>query len=273
MSRALRRIPSYPARRTGDPAVKKVIQPAASFGGAPLESGDRFYIRASERLRHKDRGVTMWDYERLVLERFATIYKVKCINHTELQRDANETVVADNELRPGHVVVVTIPNLLDNPNSDPLRPYTDSRTLVAVAQFLRERLSPFVRLEVTNPKFEEVQVKFRVAFSEDIADTAFYLKELESAIVRFLCPWAYGDAAGAQTQDISFGGKWHKSAIINFVEELPYVDYLRDFEMYHKVDIEQSDAAWSRIDEEVARASTARSILVSHREHIITEIV
>ena len=41
--------------------------------------------------------------------------------------------------------------------------------------------------------------------------------------------------------------------------------------MYHRVDIEREN--WRPIDEEVVAATTARSILVSHKSHIINEIV
>lgn len=253
--------------KTSDAAIKKITQPYASFGGKPRENEVDFTVRASERLRHKDRAVTMWDYEHLVLQAFPSIYKVRCINHTQLVRDAANNILADNEVKPGHVLVVTIPYLKGAGARDPLRPYTDKKTLGEIDRFLRQHISPFVQLEVQNPKFEEVQVKFKVAFTADIADIAFYQAELNAAIVRYLSPWAYDEGA-----EISFGGRWHKSAIIDFVEEQPYVDFVKDFEMYHKVDIALSDNDWVRIDEEVVEASVSRSILVSHPNHLITEI-
>ncbi len=252
--------------KISDASIKKIEQPAESFGGQPPESDDHFYTRASERLRHKDRAAAVWDYEHLILEAFPEIYKVKCINHTELCRDLATNIIADNELKPGHVLVVTIPYITEESAVDPLRPYTRKKTLVAVDAFLRNRISPFVNLEVQNPKIEEVQVKFDVAFNENIADISFYKDELNLAIRRYLTPWTY-----AEGSEISFGGKWHKSAIINFVEEQPYVDYLKNVEMYHRVDIEIEN--WSKIDEEVVEATTSRSILVSHNSHIINEIV
>ena len=151
----------------------------------------------------------MWDYEHLILEHFPKVYRVKCINHTELCRDLNYNILADNEVKPGHVLVVPIPNLKEDNVVDPLRPYTDKKTIVAIDQFLRQRMSPFVQLEVQNPKIEEVQVKFNVAFTADVADFSFYQDELSKAIVRFLTPWAYDDGV-----EISFGGKWHKSATL-----------------------------------------------------------
>ena len=250
-----------------DAAVKKIVQPYESFGGRGEESVDAFYVRVSERLRHKDRASTMWDYERLVLEAFPSVYKVKCINHTELCRDVDNAILADNELKPGHVLVVPVPYVSADGPIDPLRPYADKKTLVAIDDYLRARTSPFVELEVQNPKIEAVQVKFNVAFTAEIADITFYQSELADAIVRYLTPWSYEEGA-----EISFGGKWYKSAIIDFVEEQSYVDYVKDFEMYHKADIEQSDAEWGRVDVEVVQATTARSILVSHETHTIEEV-
>jgi hypothetical protein len=252
--------------KIGDSAIKKIVQPYASFGGSGEETSPHFYVRASERLRHKDRASTMWDYEHLVLEHFPKIYKVKCINHTMLCR-ASENVIVDNEVRPGYVLVVTIPYIVPEGAVDHLRPYTDKATLGEIDRFLRERMSPFVQLEVQNPRIEEVQVNFEVSFNEGIADIAFYQDELRKAIIQFLSPWAYDKGA-----EISFGGKWHKSSIINFVEEQSYVDYVKHFEMYHKEDIDLADADWNLVDKETIEASTSRSILVSHSTHTISKI-
>lgn len=248
-----------------DPKVKKLRQPFASFGGRPEESPEAFRRRASERLRHKDRAVAIWDYEHLVLEAAPELYRVKCLSHTELVREAGK-VVADNELSPGGVVVVTVPWTLGRPHLDPLRPYTDQATLKKVRDLLTARISPFVRLEVANPKFEEVQVKFNVAFLDGIDDITFYLGELEKAVIGYLSPWSVG--AG---EDITFGGKLRKSSVIDFVEELPYVDFLEDFEMYHRPDPDLP--AWTPADMETIEATTARSILVSARKHLIEEWV
>lgn len=76
--------------------VKAVTQPFASFGGRPKEKDKTYFVRVSERLRHKDRAVTLWDYEHLVLESFTQIHKVKCLNHMS----------KDSEIAPGHVKVV-----------------------------------------------------------------------------------------------------------------------------------------------------------------------
>lgn len=63
--------------------IASVNQPFQSFDGKHEEVGKEFYTRVSERLRHKGRAITAWDYEHLVLDRFPGIYKVKCITHTD----------------------------------------------------------------------------------------------------------------------------------------------------------------------------------------------
>ena len=48
--------------------------------------------------------------------------------------------------------------------------------------------------------------------------------------------------------------------MIDFVEELPFVDYLQDVRLYHRPNPDVP--AWTKIDAEIVRAKTARSILV-----------
>ncbi len=209
----------------------------------------------------------MWDYEHIILEQFPEIYKVRCINHTKLHRDEENKILADNELKPGHVLVVPIPFINEKSAVDPLRPYTKKKTLAAISLFLRNSISPFVKLEVQNPKIEEVQVFFRVAFTDAIDDLDFYVELLNSAIVNYLTPWTI-----SENVNIDFGGRWYKSSLINFVEELDYVDYVKDFEMYHKKDIEQNDSSWNKLDSEIIEATTSRSVLVSHKKHDIRKL-
>lgn len=252
---------------TPDLAIKQIAQPYSSFDGRPPETARAFATRVSERLRHKDRAVTLWDYEALVLEAFPRLYRVKCLGTTELKRNAQNVTVADNELMPGAVTVVTVPWTHGQNSHDPLRPYTDQATLAAVDALLRQRISPFVRLEVQNPKFEEVQVDFKVKFMPGIGDIAFYIDDLNKAVIGFLTPWSSPGGG-----EITFGGKLWKSSIIDFVEELPQVDYVTDFRLYHKVDIAAPAGGWTPVDVELIEATTARSILVSAPRHSISEV-
>jgi len=234
--------------RIPDASVKKITQPYSSFGGRPKENDDHFYIRVSERLRHKARAITVWDYEHLVLEAFPEIYKVKCLNHTQIEDGIY------HEVKPGYVSIITIPSQQNHNDANPLKPYTQQSTLTNIENFLRKRISCFVNLRACQPQFEEVRLEFTLTLFDQYKDFNFYRDKLKEEITQFLSPWAYGN-----TSTIDFGGKIYKSVLINFIEERYYVDFITDVFMYVKVDDTTDESG----DMDEISASTARSILVS----------
>ena len=241
-------------------AIKKIEQPYSSFGGSVKETEEQFFKKVSERLRHKGLAINIWDYERIVLEAFPKIYKVICLNHTRIMNMDDDKKML-NELSPGHVLIVTVPDLKNRNAINPITPYTSLSTLSKIKQFLQNRISPCVQLEVVNPLFESVQVKFEVEFTEG-KEFIMHARLLNEDIMRFLSPWAFENSS---KKEISFGGSISKSVILNFIEELPYVDFLTNFEMNQFTGSDLPNL--TEIEE--AKASNARSILVSHEQHII----
>ena len=59
--------------------IQSVNQPYTSDKGKPEEQDADFYVRIGERIRHKNRLLTLWDYERIILEAFPDVYKAKCL--------------------------------------------------------------------------------------------------------------------------------------------------------------------------------------------------
>lgn len=211
--------------------IAKVTQPFASFDGKHREVGREFYTRVSERLRHKARAITARDYEHLVLDRFPSIYKVKCIQHTDpnclcrtVKADGN--VCCGPQIAPGHVLIVPIANLKHRNAVNPLQPKTSRGTLLEIQAYLAQRTSPFVRVHARNPVYEPIVVFFQVQFMPG-ASKGYYLKKLNDEIVRFLTPWAFDEDA-----EVSFDQKIYASAIIKFIEDRPYVDFITDFLMF-----------------------------------------
>lgn len=233
--------------KTPQSAIKKITQPYSSFGGRAIESSESFYIRVSERLRHKARAITIWDYEHLILEAFPLIHKVKCLNHTKyIDKDYNEVC-------PGHVTIITIPDLKYRNDINPLRPYTNQNVLLQIDEFLKKKISCHVQLHVCNPDFEEVKLKFKLKLAKGYDDFTIYSNQLRQEITAFLSPWAFGSG------ELNFGGIVYKSVLINFIEERPYVDFIIDVEMAHY----NADGVLIKADNDEIIASDAKSILVS----------
>lgn len=201
------------------PSLKKVTQPFASFDGQRQESDTSFYRRVSERLRHKNRAVSTEDFERMLLEYFPGIYKVKCIPHN----------TRDGWMEPGQVRMVVVPDWRKRPTGDPLQPKANLHQLREMGDFLTGAFtSPFVKLQIDNPTYETLLIDCQVSFHPGF-DPGYYGGVLEEDLKRFLSPWAYEEG-----QDIVFGGKLHASEIQSFIEGRPYVNYIVDFALYHR---------------------------------------
>lgn len=239
--------------QTARTEVKKIIQPYASFGGRPAEERTAYDTRVSERLRHKDRAITIWDYERLILEAFPQLYRVKCLSHTAYEALPNGAK-RFNEMAPGHVTIITLPQLSGRPLADPLRPYTSESLLAQIGDFIREHTSCHVQTHVVHPLFEEVALQAEVWLMPGYDDLTYYTTRLQEELTAFLTPWAY-----QQQADVSFGGRVSKSVLINFMEERPYVDYITNVRLYHRTETNPN----SKNDVEEVTASSGIAVLVS----------
>lgn len=247
-------------------AVKTVEQPMESFGGRlPENAVDNleFYYRVSERLRHKDRAVTVWDYERLLLERFATISTAKCIPHTRYD-EAVET-----NLAPTFVSVAVIPNL-DKRKGEPWpEPRFTRGDLEEMRDFLAGRANLLLactepgRLKVLNPLYEKVGIEVHVEFKSG-EDKAFRSAQLKKELINYVSTWL-----NDPEKPPVFGRILRRSGIIQFIEERPYVDY---------IDIKGETPGGtpfiikvegSQVDTEHIRPGTSRSILAADAENIL----
>lgn len=200
--------------------LKGVEQAYPSFSGKAPEAPDHFNRRVSELLRHKGRAITLNDYERIVLEAFPDVYRVKCLTHTLGVRGAADE---DLEMAPGHVTLVVIPDVNRVSAVNPFEPRLPAADLEAIREYLSDKVSPCVRLQVLNPEYEKVRLQLSVRFKPG-KSTAFYRAKLQRDLRGLLAPWTGGDATG----DISFGGRVYYSTAVHFAESLAYVDYVRD---------------------------------------------
>jgi hypothetical protein len=229
--------------------IKQVAQPFAGFGGRPEESNVSVTRRAAERLRHRQRCITPWDYERMLLEAFPEVHRVKCIPH------ASET----SWQAAGHVLLVVVPDLRNRNEADLLRPRVDIGTLSQMSEFVLRRCGIQVVVGVKNPRYQRVRLDFKVRFLPG-RPFQFFRRQLQDALIRVLSPWAF-DAQ----RTLEFGGQVYRSTLLTFVESLPYVDFVTDFKLLGP----DSDAP--QRDVPGLQAGTPDAILVSDDSHSIDE--
>jgi hypothetical protein len=192
------------------PDIASIVQPVESFGGRPPETGSTFDIRVGERLRHKERAILGWDYERLILERFPTVWKVQTLPARNLQRGDE----------PGNVLVVIVPGPDSLGVVDSTVPTATSEMLQQVQLYLEGLSSPFIQLHVVNPVYVRIEVTAIVQF-QAASDAGAYIKLLNDELVQYLSPWFYDAARAAR------GGRYISEADISeFIQTRPYVETL-----------------------------------------------
>jgi hypothetical protein len=199
-------------------AIKTVDQPYPTFGGATVEDRDAYFTRQSERLRHKDRGITEWDVEHLVLGAFPEVERVICLQHLEYS--------PYRELAAGHVTVLPL-GRAGGERADALRPYVSLTTREDIETFLKARMSCHATLHVRNPLFEEVRAHIWVRFREGTDETRA-INQIQQDLIGFISPWSSGSLAM-----LDLSAEVHRSAVLNFLEELDYVDYIKNLVLYH----------------------------------------
>lgn len=190
--------------------LSSFAQPFSSFLGKPAEGDDELYRRAGGVLRHKQRALTIWDYENLVLEEFPDIFRAKAIS-ADLWGDDYE---------PGSVRIVVIPDIRKRKPFDPFEPKVPVFRLREIQQFLQKRAPAFARIHIQNARFKYLQIRVLVRFN-DMNNFGFFAGKLNQELLEYLAPWAFDKSV-----DIMFGGKIYSSVIVDFIENRPYVDYI-----------------------------------------------
>lgn len=194
------------------PEIAAVTQASSFYGDRPAELLPELYVRVSERLRHKNRGVNNWDIEHLILEEFPELRQVKCIGPAQ-----------DSRLSSGSIKVVVVPKASEST----LEPRLGFDQLETIAIFLREKLSPFVQLEVLNPRYEKIKISAEVFLKKELVhQQGTYLQLLHEEVTAFICPWLKGEV-------IPIGGQIDKNNLLDFLKSRPYLESVNSFALAH----------------------------------------
>lgn len=202
------------------PQLAEVRQPMSSFGGESAEPVSQFNLRISERLRHKNRCVSLYDYERIILEAFPSINKVLCINSYDWTR---------NQPKAGKVLLVLVPLIGDTSLFNIVTPTNSVRTLRGVRELVQRRSSPFIEFDVINPTYEHVRVHARVKLKSGNSSGGV-LRLLNEEIRQFISPWIKDSSL-----EPIFQKRIALEEIQSFIQSRPYVDFVTKVSMV-KVD-------------------------------------
>jgi hypothetical protein len=231
--------------------VVSINQPLQSVPGRGKENELQFYNRVSELVRHKNRPITKWDFEKYVLHKFPWISHTKCFSasdHTD-----------------GNVRLLCIKKIDSFQNIDEIK--LSASEMEEIETCLRKVISPFAQLKVINPVFEDLWLKCKIIFKDVSNGNGIEL--ISRDLFNFLCPWLRDHKA-----TYNLGTRIKLIDIINFVKTRPYVDFVTAISVIHlkKQDnntVEAFDSARDNFENEYITCGSPWSIIVPKGNHKI----
>jgi hypothetical protein len=251
------------------PQIKSIVQPFDSRLGRSKESPDEFRTRVSERLRHKDRAIQNFDFERLVLDAFPEVGQVKCIGHNN-----SRGFPGSEPLEPGMLYLVVVPRLENCPDREPRLPQF---VLKEIEQFIRAHTTIFVKdIHVINPVYETLKIFANVEFSGE-GDASYYTDDLDAAISQYLQPWRHKPGepmyiGNGQVQGYEVAKFIQQQTAAMRAGPLPYVRQLHKLVMLHTCQQEEGYVSkWHSVEDRVW-ASAPWSVLMPAVKHGIVAV-
>ncbi|MFK7907645.1 MAG: hypothetical protein AB8B69_21080, partial [Chitinophagales bacterium] len=238
--------------------ITETLQPQGSFKGKTSEKDVDFYARISERLRHKNRAVTHWDFEHLILNEFDEIFQVKCLSY----------LTNPNFVNHGNLLFVVVPRIKMGGRAK--LPTVNTSVLQDIKEYLQKHTSPFVNIEVRNPEYEKIKINASVAFTEG-NNNGQTLKQLNQDIKQFICPWLFGEEG-----ELELGGEVTKDSLLDFIEKRTYVAFVTKFSVVQVTKetelYKTSDTAISKQIAPVIYTSKPWAVIVPIDKHQISVI-
>lgn len=240
--------------------IKNVSQKLPSYEGKPFEDEKTFKSRVSERLRHRNRAVTAWDYEKLVLDQFPQIERATCLPNMN-----------SNSLKsPGDVLIVVspYPDLVINKKE----PRASSEMLYEIKSYLKKFMSPFVSIEARNPSYERIRIICSVRFTES-HNHGYYIQKLNENINEYL-----GGNMGGVSHGTLVGKAVYCSDVVTYIRTLPFIQFVTQFSIVQAArDITGNyillDTAREGDEKDGLNATKPWSVLVPSSQHQITVLI
>lgn len=245
---------------TGRKELSKLLGPFALELNERVETDDNFYSRVSDQLRHKNRVVSNWDVERIILDRFKQIDKVRAYGRSSHPKEL---------VKGSNLQIVLIPKNKLKGETRIRSTKVSYSTLIEVQKYISQFVSPHVKVEVSNPVYEQLKIRCKVKFND--SQKSGYLKNtLNSELISYLSPDIENEFI-----EKGFDESISKTEILNFIESRPYVEFVTGFSVLQLVEVQ---GRYKIIDTAVIqkindlRTISAYAILTSAPEHQISII-
>ncbi|MGB3942456.1 MAG: putative baseplate assembly protein [Candidatus Manganitrophaceae bacterium] len=197
--------------KTTVPYVDQVVNHEAAEGGSDAESLDSLIERSPREIRHRNRAVTMEDYEDLAKLASPEVVRAKSVPLRNLTTDP-----LAREPLPGEVGVIIVPR------SNEQKPLPSLELIRRTETFLKEHAPLTAHLSVVGPLYIRVDVTVEVALVSLEGASG-----VEQAVYQALAAFLHPLTGGLDGTGWDFGRKPHRSDFYALIERVAGVDHVR----------------------------------------------
>lgn len=241
------------------PGILEVQQISPFTAGGDNEDGKEKLIRVSEYTSHRGRAVTARDYERMALQAFPQICKIKCLSREPGENDPGKTVVK----------LAVVPYTTSG--EDVLRPKAGAELLLDVEAFFKGKTPGYVVVDAINPVYEEVMVRCTVVYIRTPHNRAYIRNSISQVINQVIAPWQYKN-----TEPV-FGYSFPVKELIARIEKLKVIEKVETLSVIQfiqagKENVHVKEYDCTQEDEIRVTPVMPQGILVPVKEHFIKTI-
>ncbi len=206
--------------KTTVPYVDKAINYENAAGGADAETLESLLERAPRQLRHRQRAVTLEDYQDLARLASPAVARAKCVPLRNLKLDPLD----EQPQVLGSLSVIIVPY------SREAKPLPSLELINRVQDFLVAKAEPTVNLVVVGPLYLSVKVTAEIVLT-DLERASEVERAVEQTLKDFLQPLT----GGFEGTGWDFGREPYKSDFYRLLEGISGVDHLRRLEVTEEV--------------------------------------
>lgn len=229
------------------PGITEIVQIGAFSEKQEPETEKQKVLQISEYITHRQRAITARDYERIALQAFPEIEKVKCIYNASEKK----------------VCIVIIPGYWKNQPNE--YPYPSPGLLLEVEEYFSHNISSAVKVvDAIPPVYEDIMVRCEVTLNWTNYSKASSRAILSKAINRIIAPWQKKREPPILGYSFTLQELYDKIDRLNQIEKIIQLSVIHLYQNYDNKHIYKEYANL----EDIIYPSTPYSILVPHKDHL-----
>ncbi|KAA6345991.1 hypothetical protein EZS27_005571 [termite gut metagenome] len=203
--------------------ITDIVQMAPFSEEYQKEDAQSKQIRVSEYITHRGRAVTARDYERITLQAFSEVDKVKCLP------DWNKKTEANINTEPlGMVTLVIVPSRTYTQNFS--RPLASAELLLKIEDFFARRISGCIgKIDAVDPLYEEITVRCAVELAQTYRTEEEYHATITELINHVIAPWQ------KKEESPNFGHSFTLEELCKGLEKMKQVQEIISLSVIHLI--------------------------------------